>query len=228
MVSVRCGIGLALSALVVAAAAAAPASAAVICVGVPQRQGLQGCDDVRQGLQETLDAAGERAGADTVRIYGTTHQVPAGLVYSDRGQPDNEVVIEEGADCDRYGCTQVSLEGGPPGGSMLSFAGGGGARVTVTGLGFKPDSGVTALALSAGAEAQGVWVSGRDGTTGIRSNGTPDRPVVIGFGQIWHEVGGAQDVGIDATGTTVLEDVSLQPARHLSRARPALELPARR
>ncbi len=209
MVSVRCGIGLALSALVVAATAAAPASAAVICVGLPQRQGLQGCDDLRQGLQETLDAAAERAGADTVRIFGTTHLVPAGLVYSDRGQPDNAVVIEEGADCDRYGCTQVSLEGGPLGGSMLSFAGGGGAQVTVTGLGFKPDSGVTAFALPAGAEAEGVWVTGRDGSTGIRSNGTPERPVVIRSGHIEHEVGGARDVGIDATGTTVLEDVIL-------------------
>ena len=86
MVSVRCGIGLALSALVVAAAAAPPVDAAVICVGTPLHVGLDGCDDVRQGLQETLDAAGEREGADTVRVYGYSHDVPAALVYSDRGQ----------------------------------------------------------------------------------------------------------------------------------------------
>jgi hypothetical protein len=209
MVSVRCGIGLALSAFVVAAAAAAPANAAVICTGTPLHVGLEGCDEVRQGLQETLDAAAERAGTDTVRIYGYSHDVPTGLVYSDRGQAGNAVVIEEGRDCYRYGCTPVTLEGGPPGGSMLSFAGGGGATVTVAELGFRPDSGVTALALPAGAEARGVWVDGRNGSMGIRASGTPERPVVIRSGLIGAVFGGAQDIAIDATGTTVVEDVSL-------------------
>jgi hypothetical protein len=120
-------------------------------------------------------------------------------VYSDHGQPDNEVWVGSGAgNCVKGLCESVTLAGGAPGATLLSFGGGGGAKVAVEGVSFEPPAGVTAVMLPPGGKAS-VQVRGEDGSIGIRSEGTAGHPALIG-GQVTQPLGGAPDIAIDAAG----------------------------
>jgi hypothetical protein len=201
MVSMRRCLGLVLGVGALAAVAAPAAVAANYCVG-PVSPGY-GCEGSSNGIQGALDAAAAHPGADMVLIGSARHTVGAGLLYSDHGQPDNGVTIKAGPFCDRSGCGAAVLVGGTPGGTMLGFAGGGGAEVRVEGLELEPGSGVTGLMVPPGGFAS-VRVAGADGSIGIRSEGTPAAPPFISA-SVTQPVGGALDIGIDAVGAATLE-----------------------
>lgn len=194
----RLGAGLVLSAVALAAAAPASAEANTYCAGAVPR--FYGCTASSPTIQGAFDAAGSNPGYDIVRIVDGRHVLAAGVVYSDHGQPDNEVWVGTGAgSCVKSVCAPVTLAGGAPGATLLSFGGGGGAKVTVEGLGFEPPAGVTALMLPPGGRAT-VQVRGDDGSIGIRSEGTAGRPAIIALAQITQPLGGAADIAIDAAG----------------------------
>jgi hypothetical protein len=198
MVSMRRQVGLVLGIGLVAAFAPPAAYANTYCAGeVPH---FYGCTASSPTIQGALDAAGSNPGYDLVRIVDGRHVLAAGLVYSDHAQPDNEVWIGSGAgNCVKALCAPVTLAGGAPGATLLSFGGGGGAKVTVEGLSFEPPAGVTAVMLPPGGKA-GVQVRGEDGSIGIRSEGTAGRPAIIALAQITQPLGGAPDIAIDAAG----------------------------
>ena len=197
MLSMRLGARLALGAVALATAVPAAADANTYCAGaVPQ---FYGCDASSPTIQGALDVAGSNPGYDLVRIVHGRHVLAAGVVYSDHGQADNEVWIGSGAgNCAKSLCAQVTLAGGAPGATLLSFGGGGGAKVAVEGISFEPATGVTALMLPPGGSGS-VKVRGEDGSIGIRSEGTAARPALIGA-QIAQPLGGAPDIAIDAAG----------------------------
>ena len=197
MLSMRLGAGLVLGAVALAAAVPAAADANTYCAGdVPH---FYGCTASSPTIQGALDAAGSNPGYDLVRIVHGRHVLATGVVYSDHGQPDNEVWVGSGAgNCAKSLCAPVTLAGGAPGATLLSFGGGGGAKVAVEGVDFEPPAGVTAVMLPPGGKAS-VQVRGEDGSIGIRSEGTAGRPAIIGA-QITQPLGGAPDIAIDAAG----------------------------
>jgi hypothetical protein len=197
MLRMRLGAGLVFSAAALAAAVPAAAEANTYCAGdVPH---FYGCTTSSPTIQGALDAAGSNPGYDLVRIVDGRHVLATGLVYSDHGQPDNEVWVGSGAgNCVKALCESATLAGGAPGATLLSFGGGGGAKVAVEGLIVEPHAGVTGLMLPPGGQS-GVQVLGEDGSIGIRTEGTPGRPSIVG-GLITQPRGGATDIAIDAAG----------------------------
>lgn len=183
------------------------AEAATYCAGGPVWS-ANGCAASTAGIQEALDAASARPGPDIVLIAGGTHRPATGLVYSDRGAADNGIVVDSGGRCERYGCETTTLAGGAPGETLLAFGGGGGAAVAVNRIGLEPGPGVTALSLPPGAEAH-LQVNGEDGSVGVRAEGTPARPVLLGGG-IYQPLGGATDIAIDAVGAVTVERAYIQ------------------
>ena len=203
MLSMRLGAGLVLSAVALAAAVPASADANTYCAG--EVSPFYGCTASSPTIQGALDAAGSNPGYDLVRIVDGRHVLATGLVYSDHGQPDNEVWVGPGAgNCVKALCAQVTLAGGAPGATLLSFGGGGGAKVAVEGLSFEPAAGVTAVMLPPGGKAS-VQVNGEDGSIGIRSEGSAGRPAIIALVQITQPLGGAPDIAIDAAGAARVE-----------------------
>ncbi len=204
MVSVRWWAGLVLVVGLALGAAAPAAPAATYCAGaVPFYE----CAGGPRGMQEALDAAGSNPGPDRVLIAEGEHRLATDLVYSDHGRSENGVVIASGAVCDRSGCGSTSLSGGAPGGTLLSFTGGGGADVEVWSLTLRPAAGVTGLMLPPGGKAS-VSVTGEDGSIGVRAEGTPARPAIVQGGFI-HPLGGLQDIAVDAVGAAFLDGPSI-------------------
>lgn len=211
MLSMRVCAGLVLSAVLCSAAAVAPAGAATYCADAFLATATGGaCPGPPTGLQTALDLASAHPGPDTVGLNSGYYKQSSNLTYSDRGQPDNSVTITAMPSCDRYGCNPANVDGGAAAGSLLSFVGGGGADVTVSGLGLYAEHGAVALTLPPGGTAKSVSMGAADGGVAVRMEGTPARPsVMYGGGTGVRRNGSSRGVGVDVIGHGVLEHVRL-------------------
>jgi len=137
--------GLTLSAVLCSAASATPAGADTYCAHPSPKTATDGaCAGQLITLQGALELASAHPGPDTVGVTSGFYRLTSNLSYSDRGQSDNGVTIEGMPTCGRYGCQSPHVSGTATSGSLLSFGGGGGAEVTVSGFHLSTDEG-TAL-----------------------------------------------------------------------------------
>jgi PKD domain len=206
MLSMRLCAGLVLS-VAACLATPSPASADTYCADPFPATAAHGrCPASPVPLQTALDLASAHPGADTVGLNsGSYYDIP-NLVYSDRGQPDNAVTITAMPRCGRYGCEPVQVNGKQPG-TLMSFIGGGGADVTVSGFSLWSENG-TALALPPGARATGMSVGGGPGGAAVRIEGTAARPAVISSGSVSAaRLGNPRGVGVEVAGHGILESV---------------------
>ena len=207
MLSMRLCAGLVLSVALCLGAAVSPAGAATYCADAFPATATGGaCPGPPTSLQTALDLAGSHPGPDTVGLNSGYYNQSSNLTYSDRGQPDNSVNISTMPSCDRYGCDPVNVAGGAAAGSLLSFVGGGGADVTVSGFGLYAEHGAVALTLPPGGTAKSMSMGAADGGVAVRMEGTPARPSVMdGSGAGVRRNGSSRGVGVDVIGHGVVE-----------------------
>jgi hypothetical protein len=211
MLSMRVCAGLVLSVALCLGAGVAPAGAATYCADAFPATATGGaCPGPPTTIQGALDLASAHPGPDTVGLNSGYYSGSPNLTYSDGGQPDNAVTITAMPTCGKYGCDLVQVTGGASTGSLLSFGGGGGADVTVSGFGLYADHGAVALTLPPGGTAKSVSMGAADGGVVVRMEGTPARPsVMYGGGASARRSGSSRGVGVDVIGQGVLEQVRL-------------------
>jgi hypothetical protein len=207
----RASAGLVLSVALWLAAGASPAAAATYCAHSHPQTAVGGaCRGPLTTIQGALDLASAHPGPDTVGLNSGYYSDSPNLTYSDRGQPDNAVTITAMPTCGRYGCDLVQVSGGAASGSLLSFAGGGGADVAVSGFYLVAEHGAVGLTLPPGGHATSVSVGAADGGVAVRLEGSAARPATINGGSIGaRRLGDARGIGVDVTGHGVLEHVGL-------------------
>jgi PKD domain len=209
MLSMRICAGLVLSAVLCSGVGAAQARAEVYCADAFPKTAIQRvCTGPPSSIQDALDRASAHPGPDTVGLNSGYYNDTPNLFYSDRGQADNGVTITAMPRCGRYGCELVQVDGGATSGSLLSFGGGGGADVTVSGFYLFAEHGAVGLTLPPGGHATSVSVGAADGGVAVRLEGSAARPATVSGGSVGaRQRGDARGIGVDVTGHGVLEHV---------------------